>query len=141
MVLLSAAIKGVPTEIIEASRLDGANALWYARSRYGTTDYQRMERQRQVQEAILRQMEPANVLLSFQGVSAAGQQVVSTDIPQSMLSYFVELGAKTKELPLTKIDFVPPLIDEEADPDFALIQATVDAALVPYTPPPTDSAG
>ncbi len=121
--------------------MDGATALWYARSRYETTDYDRMERQRQVQEAILRQMEPANVLLSFQGVSAAGQQVVSTDIPQSMLSYFVELGAKTKELPLTKIDFVPPLIDEEADPDFALIQATVDAALVPYTPPPTDSAG
>lgn len=121
--------------------MDGATALWYARSRYETTDYDRMERQRQVQEAILRQMEPANVLLSFQSVSAAGQQVVSTDIPQSMLSYFVELGAKTKELPLTKIDFVPPLIDEEADPDFALIQATVDAALVPYTPPPTDPAG
>jgi hypothetical protein len=90
-----------------------------------------------VQEAILRQMEPANVLLSFQAVAAAGQQVVSTDIPQSMLSYFVELGAKTRDLPLTKIDFVPPLIEEEAQPDFALIQQTVDAALVPYTPTPT----
>lgn len=122
-------------------RMNGDTALWYARSRYETTDYERMERQRQVQEALLRQMDPANVLLSFQGVSAAGQQVVSTDIPQSMLSYFVELGAKTKELPLTKIDFVPPLIEEEARPDFALVQATVAAALVPYTPPPTDSAG
>lgn len=122
-------------------RMNGDTALWYARSRYETTDYERMERQRQVQEALLRQMDPANVLLSFQGVSAAGQQVVSTDIPQSMLSYFVELGAKTKDLPLTKIDFVPPLIEEEAHPDFALVQATVAAALVPYTPPPTDSAG
>jgi LCP family protein required for cell wall assembly len=117
--------------------MDGATALWYARSRYETTDYERMGRQRQVQEAILRQIEPANVLLSFQAVAAAGQQVVSTDIPQSMLSYFVELGAKTRELPLTKIDFVPPLIPEEAEPDFALIQQTVDAALVPYTPSPT----
>jgi LCP family protein required for cell wall assembly len=117
--------------------MDGATALWYARSRYETTDYERMGRQRQVQEAILRQMEPANVLLSFQAVAAAGQQVVSTDIPQSMLSYFVELGAKTRELPLTKIDFVPPLIEEEAQPDFALIRQTVDAALVPYTPTPT----
>lgn len=122
-------------------RMDGQTALWYARSRYGTTDYERMERQRQVQEAILRQMEPANVLLKFQGIAQAGSQVVSTDIPQSMLGYFVELADKTKDLPLTKIDFVPPLIEEESSPDFAFIQATVDAALVPYTPPPTDPAG
>jgi LCP family protein required for cell wall assembly len=122
-------------------RMDGQTALWYARSRYGTTDYQRMERQRQVQEAILRQMDPANVLLKFQGLASAGSQVVSTDIPQSMLGYFVELAEKTKDLPLTKIDFVPPLIEDESQPDFALIQTTVDAALVPYTPPPTAPAG
>jgi len=122
-------------------RMDGATALWYARSRYDTTDYDRMARQRQVQEAILRQMEPANVLLSFQAVAAAGQQVVSTDIPQAMLGYFVELGVKTKELPLDKIDFVPPLVEEESDPDFDLIRRTVQDAIVPYTPPPTDPAG
>lgn len=119
-------------------RMNGETALWYARSRYGTTDYERMARQRQVQEAILRQMDPATVLLKFQGVASAGSQVVSTDIPQSMLAYFVELGAKTKDLPLVKIDFVPPLIEEEADPDFDLIRSMVDEALVPYTPAPTD---
>lgn len=117
-------------------RMNGETALWYARSRYDSTDYDRMVRQRQVQEAILRQMEPANVLLSFQSVAAAGQQVVSTDIPQSMLSYFVELGAKTKDLPLTKIDFVPPLV-ETAFPDYGVIRQTVADALVPYTPSPT----
>ena len=36
---------------------------------------------------------------------------------------------------------VPPLIDELSQPDFAFIQSEVDAALVPYTPPPTDPAG
>jgi len=116
--------------------MNGETALWYARSRYGSNDYARMERQRQVQEAILRQFDPANVLLKFQGIAAAGTQVVSTDIPQSMLGYFVELATKTKDLPITKIDFVPPLVDDEAAPDFAAIQAMVDAALVPYTPPP-----
>jgi polyisoprenyl-teichoic acid--peptidoglycan teichoic acid transferase len=120
-------------------RMNGETALWYARSRYATTDYDRMARQRQVQEAILRQMDPATVLLKFQGIAAAGSQVVKTDIPQSMLGYFVELGTKTKDLPLTKIDFVPPLIDEEANPDFDFIHATVDAALVPYTPAPTET--
>lgn len=118
-------------------RMDGATALWYARSRYDTTDYDRMARQRQVQEAILRQMDPATVLVSFQGVAAAGQQVVTTDIPQSMLSYFVELGAKTQDLPLVKVDFVPPLIEEEADPDFDLIRSIVQESLLPVTPTAT----
>lgn len=129
------------TSFIEpgVQRMDGATALWYARSRYNTTDYDRMARQRQVQEAILRQMDPATVLLRFQGVAEAGAQVVKTDIPQSMLGYFVELGSKTKDLPLDKIDFVPPLVAEEAYPDFALIRQTVSDALVPYTPSPTEA--
>ena len=116
--------------------MNGETALWYARSRYESTDYERMARQRQVQEAILAQFEPANVLVKFQGIANAGTQVVSTDIPQSMLAYFVELAAKTKELPITTIDFVPPLIDT-GRPDFALIQSTVDQALVLTTPSPT----
>src|SRR5690606_37815279 len=56
-----------PIGYIEAGpqRMNGETALWYARSRYGSSDYDRMQRQRQVQEAILRQFEPANVLLRF----------------------------------------------------------------------------
>jgi len=45
-----------------SQHMDGGTALWYARSRYETTDYERMERQRQVQEAIVTQFTPANVL-------------------------------------------------------------------------------
>jgi LCP family protein required for cell wall assembly len=116
--------------------MDGRTALWYARSRYGTNDYDRMERQRQVQEAILRQFEPGNVLLKFQGIAGAGSKVVSTDIPQSMLAFFVELAAKTKELPLATVDFVPPLVETDA-PDFAVIRAAVEESLRPVTPSPT----
>jgi LCP family protein required for cell wall assembly len=127
-----------PIGYIEAGdqHLSGSLALWYARSRYGTTDYERMARQRQVQEAILAQFEPANVLLKFQGIAAASGEVVTTDIPASMLSYFVELAEKTKELPLQTIDFSPPLIPEESQPDYTLIRQTVADALVPTTPSP-----
>jgi len=72
--------------------MDGHTALWYARSRYSTNDYDRMRRQRILQEAILRQFEPANVLLRFQGIAAASAQTVSTDIPQSMLGRSPELA-------------------------------------------------
>ncbi|HEV7741962.1 MAG TPA: LCP family protein [Pseudolysinimonas sp.] len=97
--------------------MPGWEALWYARSRYGSNDYERMDRQRQVQEAMLKQFDPANIVTKFQAVAAAGTQVVSTDIPQSMLSYFVELGAKTRALPIDKLNFVPPEFDG-VHPDF-----------------------
>jgi LCP family protein required for cell wall assembly len=116
-----------PAGVIKAGTyvLPGWKALWYARSRYGTNDYIRMERQREVQEAILRQFEPGNIVLKFQAVAQAGAQVVSTDIPQPMLAHFVELGSKTRELPIEKLNFVPPEFDG-VNPDFAYIQSRVD---------------
>jgi len=116
--------------------MTGQQALWYARSRYGTNDYVRMERQRQVQEAMLRQFDPGNIALKFQAVAAAGKQVVSTDIPQSMLGHFAELGAKTRELPMEKLNFVPPEFDG-MNPDFEYIHQRVDEATAPATPPPS----
>ncbi|MEO5534019.1 MAG: LCP family protein [Pseudolysinimonas sp.] len=127
-----------PIGYIEAGlqHMDGQTALWYSRSRYGSNDYERMARQRQVQEAILAQADPATVLLKFQGIATAGAQVVSTDIPQSMLAYFVELAAKTKNLPLTKVDFVPPLI-KTGNPDYTVIRQAVVDATRPVTATPT----
>jgi LCP family protein required for cell wall assembly len=110
--------------------MDGATALWYARSRYATTDYSRMARQREVQEAIIAQANPANVLTNFSAIAKAGAQVVSTDIPEGMLSHFVDLGSKARELPVISIDFVPPEVDV-VNPDFAAIRAQVEQALAP----------
>ena len=109
--------------------MDGYTALWYARSRNGTNDYDRMERQRQVQEAIIQQFDPANVLTKFQAVAEAGAEVVRTDIPQGSLGGFVELAGKTRTLPINSIELVPPLVDPEY-PDFAYIHQLVAEALV-----------
>lgn len=110
--------------------LDGNWALWYARSRHGSAqgDYARMERQRQVQEAMLQQMDPANVLLRFQEVAQAGSDVVKTDIPQGTLGHFVDLAIEAKQQPVTDIEFVPPTIDP-AEPDYALIHQMVADAM------------
>ncbi|WP_366518589.1 LCP family protein [Herbiconiux sp.] len=109
--------------------MDGYTALWYARSRHTTSDYDRMERQRELQTAILNQFEPVNVLTKFEGIVQAGTQVVQTDIPQSTLSYFIDLALKTKDLPIDHVELTPPLIDPEY-PDWALVQQTVADALV-----------
>ena len=109
-------------------QMDGATALWYARSRYNVTDYDRMSRQRDVQEAILAQFEPANVLTKFQAVAQAGAQVVKTDIPQGMLPRFVDLATKAKVLPVTRLELVPPIV-ETANPDIPAIQALIAETL------------
>jgi polyisoprenyl-teichoic acid--peptidoglycan teichoic acid transferase len=125
------------TEWIEPGTqvLDGYHALWYARSRYETSDYDRMQRQAQLQEAMLQQFNPGNVLSKFQAVAAAGAQVVHTDIPQSMLGYFVDLASKTKELPVSRVALVPPEIDPE-EPDWEYARQLVAAAVTPPTEEP-----
>jgi anionic cell wall polymer biosynthesis LytR-Cps2A-Psr (LCP) family protein len=117
-------------------KMDGYTALWYARLRAGSNDYERMARQRQVQEAILQQFSPAILLSKFQAVASAGTQVVSTDIPQSMLGYFVDLAGKSRVLPVDKLEIVPPLIDVTS-PDIPYIHQVIAEALGGPTASPT----
>ncbi len=118
--------------------MDGTMALTYARLRAGTTDYDRMQRQRQVQEAIVQQFEPANVLGKFQAVAQAGAQVVSTDIPQSMLGFFVDLAGKSRQLPIDTLELVPDTGVDPEYPDFGYIRQLVIEALTP-TPEATST--
>ncbi len=39
-------------------------------------------------------MDPATLLAKFQGIAAAAQDVMSTDIPASELATFINLGSK-----------------------------------------------
>jgi LCP family protein required for cell wall assembly len=111
--------------------MDGYHALWYARSRHDTSDYDRMVRQRQVQEAILAQASPTNVLTKFQAVASAGGQVVKTDIPQGMLGYFTHLATKTKALPIQSVELIPENDVDPEDPDYDVIRSLIAEALAP----------
>jgi LCP family protein required for cell wall assembly len=112
--------------------LDGNHALWYARSRYGSEhgDYSRMARQREVQEAMINQLDPATVLTRFQQVALAGAQVVKTDIPQGTLGRFADLALKAKGQKVDDIEFVPDLIDPAA-PDYDFIHSEVAKSIAP----------
>ena len=129
---------------IGPQHLDGFHALMYARSRWsGQGDYDRMVRQQQLQTALLQQMNPANVLTKFQEIAAAGTQVVKTNIPQSMLGYFVDLGMKTRALPMTQIALTPASADFPVDteyPDYPAIQAYIHDVLFPPVSTQTPAA-
>ncbi len=124
-------------------KMNGNTALWYARSRHSTSDYDRMDRQHQLEEAILRQFAPATVVGKFQKIANAGAQIVSTDVPQSAIGAFVALALKTKGLgtdAVTQLELTP---DNGVDPDGAdwkyvrqLVAKAVGAPKASATPTP-----
>jgi LCP family protein required for cell wall assembly len=123
----SSPIKGY----IEAGKnqhLDGYHALWFARSRAESSDYERMARQKCVMSAMLNQLSPSTVLTKFQGIASASKQVVKTSIPAGELGTFTDLALDAKKLPVSSFSAVPPLI-HTGDPDFALIRTKVAEAI------------
>ncbi|WP_442928229.1 LCP family protein [Microbacterium sp. USHLN186] len=118
--------------------MDGDTAQWYARSRYTTNDYDRMKRQRQLQEAILAQFTPENVLSRFSAVADAGADLADTDLPRDKLPEFFDLMVKAKKLPVTRVELTPENGVDEHEPDYAHIRDLVDEALhPPQTATPT----
>jgi len=109
-------------------KMDGASALWYARSRFQGNDFERMERQRQLQQAVLAEFTPQVVLTKFQAIADAGKQVLSTDIPAAALGHFVDLAELARTTPITTLELAPP---EYSGADFDKIHAAVKAAVAP----------
>jgi len=91
-------------------RLNGADAMWYARSRTNSDDFTRMRRQRCVLSALLEQADPATVVARFTRLAEATKGMFRTDIPRPMLQHLIPVAAKVKDARVTGLQFVPPLI-------------------------------
>ncbi|MGI8701808.1 MAG: LCP family protein [Nocardioidaceae bacterium] len=109
-------------------RLNGFQALWYARSRVWSSDYSRMARQKCVMDAMLHQLDPQTVLTKFGSIASAGKKILSTSIPAGEIHTFVGLALRARNLPVTTVSFVPPKIDT-GNPDWALIRQMVGTAI------------
>nr|WP_183322028.1 LCP family protein [Microcella frigidaquae] len=118
-------------------RMDGETALWYARSRYNLTDFDRMQHQRDLQEAMLRQLDPATVLTRFQAIAQASSELVRTDVPQGMVGVLSDLAVQSRQHEIRRLELVPPVIDNVV-PDWQLIRALVAEAVAPL-PTPTET--
>lgn len=109
----------------ENVRLGGFEALWFARSRHGASDYERMARQKCIVNAVAKQATPTTLITRFNELAAAGASVLTTDVPTSEIGRLVELADAGRRLPIASVSFAPPLI-EPVKPDFAVITDTVD---------------
>jgi LCP family protein required for cell wall assembly len=113
---------------IEAGQqhMNGYTALWYARSRHSTNDYDRMRRQHEVEDQVLKQMDPANVLSRVQQIMSAGKELVKTDIPSGMLFEYKNLAGKAKSFGIKSLNITPPNYDPQY-PNFGKIRADIKA--------------
>ncbi|SDG62419.1 transcriptional attenuator, LytR family [Pseudonocardia oroxyli] len=126
--------------------LDGEEALWFARSRRDSTDYDRMSRQRCLINSVLEQKSPADLIANFQSVATATKENVDTNIPQQVLPALAALAGEG--FSLQSIAFDPSLPDpSEPDgkfntgrPDVEYMRRVVQEALDPPAPAPTSAA-
>lgn len=111
--------------------LDGFHALWFARSREGATDYEREARQRCVQAAMLKQLDPANVLTKFSDITAAGEQNIETNLPSNSLSGLGDVALKSKNYSLIQYAAGPPYYDDmfPTYPDFDQLHADIQKVI------------
>lgn len=120
--------------------LNGQDALWFARSRHGSDDYERMARQKCVMNAMLNQLDPVTVALKFTEIAGAGKEVMSSNIPTGETDRLVELAMKARATKIRSVAFVPPKIYPGA-PDFHVIRTTVAERIAESEGvPPTPSA-
>ena len=105
--------------------MNGYTALWYARSRHTTSDFDRMRRQKEVQAAILKQVNPATIFTRFQEIASASKSLVKTDIPKDMLPKYLELANKVKKRGMKVLDLVPANGYHPGNPNYTKIKADV----------------
>jgi LCP family protein required for cell wall assembly len=119
-----------------SQHLNGHDALWYARGRYGLNDASRQERQRCAIHAIVSSASPATLVTKYQQIASASKQLLKTDIPQEILPAFVELGLKVKTAKVSNVD-----LDKDKNfpngrhPDYAAMREIVAKATRPKTTP------
>jgi LCP family protein required for cell wall assembly len=123
-----------PTGYLEPGpdqHLDGFHALWFSRGRWGSDDYERMERQRCMVSAIVEEADPLNVLRRYQALAQAAEDILRTDIPRKLMPAFVDLALEVKERKMRSIAFVTSDKFFSGDPDFTWMQEVVAKALAP----------
>lgn len=123
-----------PTDYLDPGpnqHLDGFEALWFSRGRWGSDDYERMERQRCMVDAIIEAANPMNLFRHYTDLAAAGKEIVYTDIPLELAPAFVKLALKVKDAKIKSVVFRSSEKFSSADPDFDYMRDVVQKTLHP----------
>jgi LCP family protein required for cell wall assembly len=111
--------------------LDGYHALWFARGRYGSDDYARMDRQRCAVDALVHAADPSTMLTRYADLLRSGKDIVYTDIPRELGPAFAELMLRVKDAKTKSVVFRSSDNFFSGDPDYDYLRATVARAIDP----------
>ncbi len=109
-------------------KLDGYEAMWFARGRYGLDDYDRMRRQRCLMDAVIDRADPTTLLTRYRKILDAGKEILQTDIPAERLPDFVDLAFMVKEAKLRSVVFTRSKKFSPESPDYSAMREVVDKA-------------
>ena len=109
-------------------KLNGQEALWYARSRIQSDDYARMGRQKCLMAAMVSQLSPTKVLTNATSIAKSGKELLSTSIPQQELGQFADLALKARGAKIRTVSIVPPEFST-VTPDYPAIHAAIKDAI------------
>jgi LCP family protein required for cell wall assembly len=128
---ISPPVEGEPLISIDLEpgrhHLDGREALAYVRTRWASSDYDRMRRQRCVIGDLARQVSVEKLFRAFPKIASAVEKYVLTDIPLKALPDLIQLVASLDTARMVGVNFVPPAFSNVADP--VEIRAAVQRAL------------
>jgi LCP family protein required for cell wall assembly len=113
--------------------LNGYQALWFARSREGASDYERMVRQKCLMTSLAHQADPITVVRNYERLATASKALVRTTIPRNDLPGLLAVARLAKGQAITAVSLVPPLIDP-VRPDFDAVHTMVERVVAGEPP-------
>ncbi len=111
--------------------LDGQHALWYVRSRWSTSDFDRSRRQQQVLRALYRQARNGGILGRIPELWDALRQTVETDLGLKEMVYLGWIGTRLDWANVKSRFIIPPYVEPWTDPNGAYVLLPVPGALEP----------
>ncbi len=111
--------------------LNGQQALWYVRSRWSTSDFDRSRRQHQVLRALYRQALSGGILPRIPDLWDALRQTVETDLGLKEMVYLGWLGTRLDWANVKSRFIIPPYVEHWTDPNGAYVLLPVPGALEP----------
>ncbi len=110
-------------------KLNGFEALWFARARHDSDDYSRMARQKCVINALAEQVSPEKAIRNFGALTEATSGMIETNVPSGDFGLLVPLAMKARAQKISTLSLVPPLVKNTADPDTDVIHGLVQKAI------------
>jgi LCP family protein required for cell wall assembly len=113
--------------------LTGEQALWFARSRWSTDDYDRMKRQQCLVSALTEQVDGKKLLSAYPKIAKALRGNLSTSIASKDLAKWAELAQLMQKSTINRLS-LDATTTSATDPDFAAIRRQVAAAVAVSSP-------